>query len=218
MSQRRKGKFLDDPRHYAAFGVLVILHIVGLVGLNLENYRVDFEGMIWVNLLFILSILLSLHRKWNSNYLTFIAAAFSLGMVLEIIGVKTDQIFGAYSYTDKLGTQLGGVPLIIGANWIIVTYCAGMLASRLSRTLIFQIVIGAFLMLLLDVLIEPFAIKYHLWEWTGGKPALRNWFGWFATSLIMQAGFHYLIPDSYNRVGTWTYFLLIVFFLADLLV
>ena len=206
----------ETPQKFA-LAVLVILHAVGVFGLNMENFREDFLGLIWINLLFVFSIVLSLHPKWDSKYLLFVPVIFLFGMVIEIIGVKTDQIFGAYSYTNRLGTLVGGVPLIIGMNWVIVTYCAGMVSIRFFDKKIPRVILGAGLMVLLDVVIEPFAIKYGLWEWLAGHPPLRNWAGWIVASLATQYFFHtsFRRRTGFNPVGFWAYIILLVFFLAD---
>ena len=51
---------------------------------------------------------------------------FLLVLPLNITGANTGLIFGNYTYGNILGMKVLGVPLIIGLNWFIVMYCAGV--------------------------------------------------------------------------------------------
>lgn len=208
---------MKETPHRIALAVLLVLHGVGLVGLNTKAFHQEFLALIWVNLLFLFAIVLSLHRHWNVRYLALVPAVFLLGMAAEIIGVRTDQIFGAYSYTDRLGAPFAGVPPVIGLNWVVLTYCAGMVALRVDRSPWIRVPLGAALMVGMDVLIEPFAAKYGLWTWLGEHPPLRNWAGWIAMSLLLQGVFVYAIRRSWNPIAIWAFFILAAFFLLDLL-
>ena len=51
---------------------------------------------------------------------------------------------------------------------------------------IYQVVLGASLMVLLDVIIEPFAVHYGLWIWKGRVlPSLANYVAWFFGGCIV---------------------------------
>jgi uncharacterized membrane protein len=198
-----------------SLAVLVILHSVGLLGLNLESFRQDFTGLIWVNLVFVFGIVMSLHNKWNWRYLAYVLGVFALGFGVEVAGVKTGRLFGEYSYTSNLGQLVFSVPLVIGLNWVVLTYCAGSLARRIDPSTGVRILAGALLMVGLDVLIEPFAIRYELWTWAGGQPPLLNYLGWFGTALIAQTAYHGLLAKTKNPIAIPTFFVLLVFFALD---
>jgi putative membrane protein len=200
----------------AAIAVLIILHLVGLTGLNIPRFERDFVPLIWVNLVFLFCIVLSLHSKWNPAFGYFVGGVFILGMAVEIIGVRTHAIFGAYAYSGQLGQSLFGVPLVIGLNWVTLTYCAGFLARKVDPALGIRVVSGALLMVGMDALLEPFAIRFDLWQWEGGHPPLRNYLGWFATALVAQLAYHLLLAKTLNPVATRTYFILALFFAANL--
>jgi putative membrane protein len=197
--------------------VLVVLHTVGLVGLNWDRFRPDFIPLIWINLLFVFSIVLSLHSRWNVSYGIYVGAVFLLGMVTEIVGVKTHAIFGAYEYGPVLGAGIGTVPFVIGLNWVVVTYGAGSISKRIDPSLFWRVVFGALLMVGLDALIEPFAIRYGMWTWSGGHPPLRNYLGWFAVGAVAQWFYHRYASHSSNPVAAASFVILVVFFALDLL-
>ncbi len=121
--------------------------------------------------------------------------------LLENIGVATGFPFGAYYYTDSLGPKLGYVPLLIGPAYLSVGYMAWVLATILVSdvkrgtdkfTAFATPLIGAFIMVLWDVALDPGAAtieKRWIWEHGGGffGVPLTNYLGWFFTVyLFMQ--------------------------------
>jgi putative membrane protein len=198
-----------------AFVALIVLHSVGLVGLNVERFQADFLSLVWINLLFVFSIVMSLHTRWNLNYAYFVGGVFGWGMLTEIVGVKTGMLFGAYHYTPLLGQQIGGVPIIIGLNWVVVTYCAGDIAKRIDPSPMLRVAFGALLMVLLDWLIEPFAIRYGLWVWDAGHPPLHNYIGWFAVGAVAQYLYHRWASEASNPVAGAAFVILALFFTLD---
>jgi uncharacterized membrane protein len=201
-----------------ALFVLVVLHAVGLVGLNWDRFRPDFEQLVWINLLFTFSIVMSLHSRWNTDYATFVGAVFSWGMLTEILGVKTGFPFGNYHYGPLLGQQLAGVPLVIGLNWVVLTYATGAVAKRVDPSPVLRVVIGALLLVGLDALIEPFAIRYGMWTWADGTPPLRNYIGWFGVGLLAHVAYVRWAAKAENPVAGPTFFILLLFFAGDRLV
>ena len=112
--------------------------------------------------------------------------AFAVGMAVEIIGVKTGVLFGEYHYGDNFGWKLMGVPYLIGVYWAVLVFLTGAIAFRVSKHPVLRILIGAALMVGLDVLIEPLAHQFDFWHFTGGMPPLQNYTTWF----LVAAGLH----------------------------
>jgi len=132
--------------------------------------------------------------------------------------VRTHAIFGAYEYSDKLGLSILTVPVVIGLNWVTVTYCAGFVARKVDPGQAIRVFSGALLMVGMDALLEPFAIRFDLWQWTGGHPPLRNYAGWFVTALIAQLAYHQLLAKTANPIASRTFFILALFFVGNLLI
>ena len=78
-------------------------------------------------------------------------------MISEILGVKFGIIFGNYEYGNALGYKVFGVPLLIGANWAILTISCSALSATLFESIFSKIIVGVFLMVMLDAVIEPIA-------------------------------------------------------------
>lgn len=121
-------------------------------------------------------------------------AAFSIGMLVEIVGVQTGSIFGNYYYGENLGIKLLGVPLLIGVNWAVLSFITAAIGTRLTRNFWSSILIGAGFMLGLDFLLEPLAGIFDFWHFEGGIVPIQNYVAWFITALFLQ----YMVRKTLN--------------------
>jgi uncharacterized membrane protein len=118
-----------------------------------------------------------------------IAAAGTLGLAAEHVGVRTGRPFGAYHYSDKLGPRIGGVPVLAAAAWAMMARPAWAVAGRIAgndeRRLRVALAAGA--LTAWDVFLDPRMAREGYWTWHGagryeGVPA-SNFLGWFLTGL-----------------------------------
>ena len=202
----------------AAIIFLAIFHEIGLIGLHLDATQELFQQLIPLNLLLSVGVLAYFHRSWTSNFGIFIFVIFWAGYLVELLGVKTGVIFGEYSYGASLGPKVAGIPPMIGVNWILLVYITGITSQKLTTNLWFRSTLGALFMVLLDLLIEPMAIRYDMWTWQGGVIPLQNFFAWFVISWGMQYGFHSLHQEKKNPVAYPLYLIQLVFFLTFLVI
>ncbi len=163
--------------------LLVIIHTVGIVGLN-SPFREIFRLLTPVNLLVTAIILLSHHEEWSRPFTYFCLFVLSGGYIVELIGTTTGNVFGHYFYGITLGPRLLGVPLIIGLNWLILIYSIGIYLTPMRAPRLLKIIGGALMMVLIDVFIEPVAMTYDFWQWESGTVPLLNYIGWFFTSSV----------------------------------
>jgi putative membrane protein len=166
--------------------IVVLFHVVGFVGLSIPATKGLFLQIVPFHLLLMLTVIILSHHKLNSRFGIFILVIFWLGFIAEWVGVHKGWLFGAYAYGDTLGLKLSGIPLMIGVNWFLLIYATGvtMQRSRL-KSAFFRIIAGAALLVLLDVLIEPVAIKFNYWHWNTGSIPLKNYACWFVVSVAM---------------------------------
>jgi putative membrane protein len=209
-------RFLQRHLAFIAMLFLAANHAIGVVGLNTQQ-RLLFENVSWINLLLSLLVLLAFQKPLGKNTLTFSAFAFALGMLVEVLGVNTGFPFGTYYYTQKFGTQVFGVPLIIGLNWVLLSYCCGLLVQPYFNNDLLKIVAASALMLALDLLLEPFAIQHTFWVWKDVTPPIENFLSWFVVSLPIQWVFRKQMAGSSNKISTAYLFILVSFLIADLL-
>lgn len=198
---------------------LVIIHIVGVVGLNLPTTAPVFSQLSVFNLLLSAIIVALFHHHASRYALLFCVAVFLTGFLAEAIGVHTGYLFGDYYYTQRLGWKVIEVPLIIGVNWIVLTYCTGLVVNRIRlRNEVLKVFTGASMMVLLDVLLEFFAVKHQLWVWLGQDyPGWDNFIGWFVVSLITHSFYRLWMSKSQNSMAIPYLLILFVFLLTDFL-
>ncbi|WP_400192867.1 carotenoid biosynthesis protein [Hymenobacter sp. B81] len=194
--------------------VLVLFHVTGLLGLGLSADPSFYLQFVPLNLLLTAALLLAFDRHSPAPMFGWFALTVMLvGYGVEVVGVRTGLLFGSYDYGTTLGPRLLGVPVIIGLNWLILTYLAGGLAQRLPLPPLARALLAAVLMVGLDVCIEPVAVHFGWWQWRFDVIPLRNFQGWFAVSFILQV---YLnrsqVQAGRNPLVPFVYMLQLLFF------
>ncbi len=119
-------------------------------------------------------------------------AVFIISFFIEMVGVRTGVIFGAYDYGPVLQPQFIGVPLAIGAAWFIMLFSSAAVMQKLRQERPFlkpagQIFIIALLMTFFDFIMEPAAVKLNYWTWEGAPVPVQNYLAWFITGLALAA-------------------------------
>ncbi|TSD64127.1 carotenoid biosynthesis protein [Inquilinus sp. KBS0705] len=160
--------------------VIILFHFVGLVGLSVPTSRPLFLQLVPWHLLLMLLVLLTAHTGFIKQSGIFLLIMFVAGFAAEWVGVHQHWLFGNYTYGQTLGLKLLDIPLTIGINWFMLVYAAGvtMQRSRLKSTF-FRVITGALLLVVLDVLIEPVAIRFNYWAWAGNSIPIKNYVCWF---------------------------------------
>jgi len=176
----------SDPKRQSTLIIIIILfHVVGLIGFAIPSLRPLFLKIVPWHLLLMLVVLIISHKPLTDRFLLG-AIIFIAALITEWIGIHTSWLFGNYAYGDTLGFKIDGVPLTIGINWFLLIYSAGVLLDRSRiKNSYTRIIIGALLLVLLDVLIEPIAIKFNYWHWAGNGIPLKNYACWFLLSALM---------------------------------
>ncbi len=197
---------------------MLILYTVGIVGILMPIHP-DFILLTPLNLLVSIGLVLWHHDGWERKTVAYLLLAYAVGFLAELFGVQTGLLFGDYAYGAVLGPKVWGTPLMIGVNWVMLGYCAGVCSNALlgERSFWLRGTLAALLMVGLDVLIEPVAMAYGFWSWEGDTVPLRNYLGWLAVALPLELLFAYWHPRLRNKVGVALFLLQLVFF-ASLLI
>jgi putative membrane protein len=166
--------------------IIILFHIVGLVGLSIPSTRSLFLYIVPFHLLLMLAVVIINHNYVDARFLFFVLIVFVLGFIAELIGVHKQWLFGDYRYGKTLGFQLLDVPLIVGVNWFLLAYSAGVLMDRSRlKSMFFRIITGALLLVLLDMLIELMAMRLDYWHWANNVIPVKNYICWFFASAFM---------------------------------
>lgn len=120
----------------------------------------------------------------NRALLTWAAITFLVTLLLEILGVATGAVFGAYSYGKTLGFQVGRVPVLIGINWTLIIMGSAAFASRLTSNAWLASLATAIATVVFDWIMEPVAIALDYWTWDGGDIPMQNYVAWLVISFL----------------------------------
>ncbi len=152
-------------------------------------------------------------REKNHCLLLWALVTFLITLFLEIVGVATSLIFGAYTYGDTLGLKLLEVPLLIGINWtIIILGIADVVRQKVSNNA-FAALITASLTVLFDYVMEPVAIAFDYWNWTQGPIPLQNYIAWFVIAFLFSYLFYRNSLHSTSKIPTIIVVIQFLFFL-----
>jgi len=198
-------KFLIPINSTSKVSVFAIwlFHVCGMIGISYGNKDL-FLSFTPVNLIISFFLLFVNQIQITQREILSVFTIFLIGMICEILGVNYGYIFGDYVYLDNLGTKVFGVPILIGINWIILTFITGSISSYIfKKNLKFSILSGAIFMILLDLIIEPVAPLLGLWIFDLPSVPLQNYVGWFLIGLATQFIYQKFvvnkeIPFSFN--------------------
>lgn len=173
--------------------------------------------IIAIGLLFLHGILFL--GTWNT--LIYILVSLTIGASCEFIGIKKGWLFGSYSYTDKAGPAIGGLPIAIPLMWCTVTYLgiwqAELLLAGISPSYLnpywLLFILTLLLVTFFDFVVDPIAVDEGLWIWKNkgkytGVP-LSNFFGWSVTVVLILLVSYALShkPILKNGPITWMMYL-----------
>ncbi len=196
--------------------ILLILYLVGMFCL-VFNIHEDFILLTPLNLLVSLAIVLYAHQNWNIKTVAVLFLIFGMGLGIEILGVGTGLIFGEYEYGKVLGPKIWDTPVMIGVNWVMLTYCCCAALNRFfpEGNVFFKSFLGALALVSLDLLIEPVAIIYDFWSWGSDNIIpLQNYLAWFMISFFFLLIIQSFIKDLKNNAGFTLFNLQFIFFLV----
>ncbi len=192
--------------------IVVALHLVGLVGLSLPQYRELFLMLTPVQLISSLVLILLFHQGWNEAFPIFASLAFWIGFGAEIVGIHTGYLFGDYVYGPTLGPKLWDVPLVIGVNWFILVYITGSLFHKSVENDYLAAFLGAIVMTAVDYIIEPVAVALDFWYWKFDLIPAENYLGWFVISFVIHLIYRKIKFEKSNPIAAFLLVTLILFF------
>ncbi|GAB1415715.1 hypothetical protein MASR2M117_11210 [Paludibacter sp.] len=158
---------------------LIIFYIVGLVGFIIPFSKPFFIIITPFALLLNVYLLAIYHAKYTLKYVLIFLLIFISGYSIEVVGVKTGLIFGSYIYGNALGIKLFETPLLIGVNWLFLSYTAISIAEKLRIKKWLTLFVAPALMLVYDIVLEQVAPKMDMWNWHNSEVPIRNYVAWY---------------------------------------
>lgn len=153
-------------------------------------------------------------REKNLRWLVWFVLTWLVTFGLEVLGVHTGMVFGAYQYGPTLGFHIAGVPPIIGFNWVLIIFGISILLNRwikhpLPAALLTGVAATAF-----DWIMEPVAIGLDYWTWSGGSIPLQNYLAWFIIGTLFSLVFFLLRIRTDKYLASWYVGIQLLFFLV----
>ncbi len=192
--------------------LLVIFYGIGIMGVVVLDNPIEFFKMTPMNLLISIFLLFWNHESWSKPLLGALVTVALAGFIVEALGVNTGLIFGEYSYGGTLGVKIFETPLMIGVNWVLLTYLAIYSLSDIINNVWLLSIFSGLILVFLDFLIEPVAIAYDFWTWAAQTIPTQNYIAWYFCSVC----FCFLIKknkqDSQNKIAPVLFIIQFLFF------
>jgi len=208
--------FLEIKEKIALF-FIALFYITGAFFLTSNNLNFRFfEYSFFIILLNFLIVIIFQKNKFKKNFLLLFILFYLFFFFIEVLGVKTGKIFGSYFYGKSLGFKIFETPVLIGLNWIFLIYLTFAFSELFKISDKFKIILGSFLMLFYDFILEKVAPLMDLWYWEGNSVPFLNYFSWFIFALISHFILRFFKFEIKNIFAVFIYFLHIIFYLIIL--
>ncbi len=195
--------------------VLAIVYGGGIIA-HLVPFLYQFTQYITDALLLVsnLAVLYFVYQKNPSTQLiVWCVVAALITFALEVLGVATGQVFGAYEYGKTMYWQILNVPVVIGLNWIVLML-AGLDIAQNYLKFLFPPLLAAIMVVAFDWVMEPVAIQLDYWHWFGQPIPLQNYLAWFVIALGAGSVFHFLKIKVDSFVLRAYFFIQLLFFVG----
>jgi len=198
-------KYLFRIQAYYNAAVIVAgaFYLIGIIGLAWLGHIPGVWYATGPFLILTILLLLAFHENPGKKDIFPSLFAFLAGFTAEWLGTNTGWPFGEYSYGSILGPALWNTPLLIGFNWLLLTYVVRVWLLQLKITSWLSVLFGAVILLVYDYLLEPVAIFSKMWTWANGTPPLQNYAGWMGLSLLILAIYQLTDFRPRNRMAPW---------------
>ncbi|WP_299190198.1 carotenoid biosynthesis protein [uncultured Aquimarina sp.] len=191
----------------------IVFYCVGLVLYFSPSTHDLFILITPYTLVLVSAAVFSHHKEWNLKTTIVLASIFISSILIEIIGVATGKLFGVYTYGQGLGIKIVDVPVIIGLNWVFLTYASNGIISKYTSNNSLIIVGAGVLMVLYDILLEKAAPLIDMWMFSNNEPPVNNYIAWFILALLFNWVIQKFKIKTNNRPARWLFFIQFSFFI-----
>ncbi|SEL92689.1 putative membrane protein [Aquimarina amphilecti] len=191
----------------------IVFYCVGLVLYFTPSTHNLFILITPYTLVLVSAAVFSHHKGWSTKTIAVLTSIFILSIIIEIIGVATGKLFGVYAYGEGLGIKIENVPVIIGLNWVFLSYASNGIISRYTSKNVPIILGAASLMVIYDLLLEKAAPLIDMWMFSKNDPPINNYIAWFLLALIFNWAVQKFKINTNNRPARWLFFIQFSFFI-----
>ena len=192
---------------------IVSFYAIGLIGFLIPATKHIFILITPLALLLSVYLLAIYHKPYTRNSVILFLLIFFLGYFIEVVGVETSLIFGSYEYGKALGFKVFGTPLLIGVNWLYLTYISvDIMKNSFKAKLWLTIITAPLLMLIYDIVLEQVAPKMDMWSWEGSSVPIKNYVAWYIIGVVFVALFKLFKVEANNPISKVLYISQFLFF------
>ncbi len=193
--------------------LLFLFYSVGIIGISISEFRNQIVALTPLNLLITAVLLIWGNGVYNSKLIYAVCITILLGYVVEVLGVASGILFGEYQYGQTLGWKLMDVPIIMGVNWLILSFSSLGIIGKITSNSFLKVIMASLIMVVLDVLIEPIAIKLDFWTWADVNVPVQNYIMWFFSALIINSIIQRLVKEIHFQTSVFVFSAQICFFI-----
>jgi putative membrane protein len=167
--------------------LFIFIYTLGGIGFLFPLLRPVLTQFTPFILLLTFIFVLSFHKNWEKKHIFIFILSYLICLLVEMIGVNTGQIFGSYQYGSGLGLKVLGTPLIIGINWVMLSYCSITVVDRWFKNSIVQILSSSLILLGYDLIMETVAPTMDMWQFQNLHVPIQNYVVWFLLALVINS-------------------------------
>jgi putative membrane protein len=125
-----------------------------------------------------------------------------LPVIVEGVAVWTGYPYGGFEYGERLGWLLFGVvPPTISFAYLPILLGSLYFASKKSGKFFIFCFLASIFNLLVDLVIDPAAVRIGFWSYTSGGfyfgVPLSNFLGWLITGFIYASIFYFIVEKKF---------------------
>ena len=193
----------------------IIFYSIGFFGLATPFSHNTFIKLFPVALILSFTAILLYHQhSYNTRIIAVLTIIGLAGYFIEVAGISTHIVFGNYSYGNALGIKVLNTPILIGINWIMLSYAGSSIVDPFPLSAYLKIIIASLLMLLYDIILELIAADLDMWYWDSDIVPLRNYIAWFGMAMIFQTFIKIMKIKTRNSIALMIVFVQIIFFIS----
>jgi|SRR5574344_548416 uncharacterized membrane protein len=196
---------------------IVIFYTVGILGFIIPWTHNLFIILTTYALLLSTYLLLLYHENYSKKDILVFSAIAVLGFFVEVLGVNTGLIFGSYKYGEGLGIKLFQTPLLIGVNWLFLTYTALSISDKITKNTYLQLIIAPTLMIVYDMVMEQLAPIMNMWSWAGSSIPMKNYIAWWLLGFLFTGILKRFKINTNNSLALLLFICQFIFFVVLLI-
>ena len=195
---------LYNNKEFLRFSIFFVwlINISGFFGVLSDQKDFFLSTSPFAILISFILLLLNYNTR-QKGFTTALISIITIGFLVEFLGVNYDLFFGSYEYGNNLGYKIGGVPIIMSINWLVLIFLTGSFTEKIiPNSLPLKVIFASLLMVFIDIFLEICAPKLDYWKFNEEIVPMSNYNSWFIISAICLYIYFRLIKDKEYTLST----------------